>query len=319
MPATTSEPGSAGMPRVTVFGPNPLLTVAIEPRAGDAGGDDIHLHAGGQGVWVSRSAATLGAEPLLCGFVGSETGTVLAPLLESLPGELHLIPTTGPSGCYVVDRREGTRRVVSQSWSTPPSRHEIDDLFSATCAAALASDALVVCNPFPEGVLPLELYANLVADARGNDVPVYVDLSSPRLDSALEGRPDLVKLNDWELAEFVAGPVDTPARLSAAARRIRERGAATVVVTRGERPALVIDGERERELAAPRLERGYREGCGDAMMGAMAALLASGEALDHALVLGAAAGAATFLRHGLATGKRDVIEELAERVRLTER
>jgi hypothetical protein len=34
-------------------------------------------------------------------------------------------------------------------------------------------------------------------------------------------------------------------------------------------------------------------------------------------VLGAAAGAATFLRHGLATGTLEVIEELARRVTLT--
>ena len=137
------------VPRITVFGPHPLLTVAIERRPGDsAGGDDIHLHAGGQGVWVSRSAATLGAEPVLCGFVGAETGQVLRPLLEALPGERHLVRTAGPSGCYVVDRREGSRTIVSQSWTTPPSRHELDDLFSATCGAALASDALVVGNPF---------------------------------------------------------------------------------------------------------------------------------------------------------------------------
>jgi hypothetical protein len=54
------------------------------------------------------------------------------------------------------------------------------------------------------------------------------------------------------------------------------------------------------------------------MMGAMAAVLARGDGLDRALVLGAAAGAATFLRHGLATGTEAVIEELADRVTLRE-
>ena len=307
------------MARITIFGPNPLLTVAIERRPGHpAEGDDIHLHAGGQGVWVNRSAAVLGADTVLCGFIGSETGNVLGPLLEALPGEKHLVRTEGPSGCYITDRREGERDLVSRSWSTPPSRHEIDDLFSATCSAALASDALVVCNPFPGDVLPLELYGNLVADVEGNSVPVYIDLSTPRLDSALAGRPTLVKLNDWELAEFVAAPVDTRDRLRDAAGLLRERGAKTVVVTRGGEPAYVLDRDRELELSPPHLERGYREGCGDAMMGAMAALLGSGESLNRALVVGAAAGAATFLRHGLATGTAEVVDELAERVSLSE-
>lgn len=306
----------ATAPRVAVFGPNPLLSVTVERRPGDGADDDIHLHAGGQGVWVSRSAGTLGAHPILCGLVGAESGAVLTALLEELPGERRLARTAGPSGCYVIDRREGGRRLVSQSWSTPPSRHEVDELFSTTCAAALGSDALVVGNPLPGDALPLELYANLVADARGNGVPVYVDLSSPRLDSALEGKPTITKLNDWELAEFVVGPVDTPDRLRRAAERLLDRGAATVVVTRGADPALVLDGDRAIELRAPRLERGYREGCGDAMMGAMAAVLARGEGLEQGLVLGAAAGAATFLRHGLATGTRPVIEELANQVEI---
>jgi fructose-1-phosphate kinase PfkB-like protein len=70
-----------------------------------------------------------------------------------------------------------------------------------TCAAALESDVLVVCNPYPGGLIPLESYGLVTADARENGVPVLVDLSSPRLDAALEARPDIVKLNDWELAE----------------------------------------------------------------------------------------------------------------------
>jgi 1-phosphofructokinase len=52
------------------------------------------------------------------------------------------------------------------------------------------------------------------------------------------------------------------------------------------------------------------------MMGALAARIAAGDEFEDALRLGAAAGAATFLRHGLATGSRQVIEELANRVEL---
>lgn len=69
-------------PRVTVFGPDPLLSVTIE-RAGT--GDEIHLHPAGQGVWVARTAAELGASPILCAFAGGETGHALTAQLETLP------------------------------------------------------------------------------------------------------------------------------------------------------------------------------------------------------------------------------------------
>ncbi len=310
---TATEPRSGGA-KLAVFGPNPLLSISIEQRAAE--GDDIHIHAGGQGVWVTRMAGELGAEPVMCGLLGGETGAVLRPLLEQLPGQLRLIETAGPSGCYVNDRRGGERELVSLAASPPPSRHEVDDLFSATCAAALDAGVLAVCNPYPAEALPLDLYGSLVADARANGARVLVDLSSPRLDSALEGSPDLVKLNDWELAEFVSGPVEG-ADLRSAAEELRRRGAGAVVVTRAERPTLVLREDEAWWLTPPHFDRGTREGCGDSMMGALAACFAEGRDWREALVIGAAAGAANFLRHGLGTGARQVVEDLSRQVELT--
>jgi 1-phosphofructokinase len=54
------------------------------------------------------------------------------------------------------------------------------------------------------------------------------------------------------------------------------------------------------------------------MVGAMAAMLAQGAELADAVRWGAAAGAANFLRHGLGTGSRTVVEDLLPRVELQE-
>jgi 1-phosphofructokinase len=300
--------------RIAIFSPNPLLTVTIEARA--PGRDDIHVHPGGQGVWAARAAGELGGEPILCGLSGGETGAVLEPLLAKLRGERRLVHSGGSSGCLVFDRRSDRRVLVSAMTAEAPSRHEVDDLFSLTCAAALESAALVICNPYPADAWPVDTYASLAADVGANGTPVLVDLSSPRLDSALEGRPHLVKINDWELAEFVCGPVDGPQRLLAAANQLRERGAANVIITRGDQPALVLYGDQASWLVPPRFDRGSREGCGDTMMGALAAGIGLGRPWDETLITAAAAGAANFLRHGLGTGARPVIEELAAQVEL---
>jgi 1-phosphofructokinase len=292
-----------------------MLSVTIEPMTAD-GGDDIHVHAAGQGVWVARMAAELGADPVLCGFIGGETGTVLRPLLEQMDVELRLVETAEASGCYLHDRRSGEREPIAQSAAMPPSRHEIDELFSGTVAAALDSGALALCGPYPSEALPLEIYGNLVADVKANGTPVLVDLSPPRLDSALEGKPDLVKINDWELAKYVTGPVDTRERMRAAAQRLIDAGAGAAIVTRAEEPAMVLRGDEAWELVPPRFERGSREGCGDSMMGALAACMAAGVEWEEMLRTGAAAGAANFLRHGLGSGSRSVVEDLAQRVEL---
>lgn len=296
-----------GRPRVTIFGPDPLLSVTLERRSER---DDVHLHPAGQGVWVARMAAELGADPILCGLAGGETGEVLRALLARMAGERRLIETHGSSGSYVIDRRDGERRVLANANRPAPLRHEIDDLVAATCAAALGSAAVVFCNPFPPEDLPGEVYASVAANAGAAGVPVVVDLSHPRLEHTLAHRPRVVKLNDWELAEYVCGPVDGP-RALAAIRRLREAGAQAVALTRAGAPILVSDGDEDPyEVVPPAFARGHHEGCGDAMTGALAAGLAAGLDLCDAIVLGAAAGSCNFLRHGLGTGTRAVVEEL---------
>ncbi len=308
-------PGSSALtpaPRVAIFAPHPLLTITLEREGPER--EQVHFHPGGQGVWVARMAACMGAEPVLCGFRGGESGELLDTLLRRLGGEQRLVDTASASGCYVTDRRSGERELLTCTLSDPPSRHELDELFSIVCAEAIADGWLVVTNPMPGESLPLEVYGDLIADARTGGCRTLVDLSTPRLNSALRGEPDLVKLNDWELAEFVCGPVSEPAELLTAAGRLRDEGAGTVVVTRGEHPALVLAGERAWWLKAPRLTHGFREGCGDAMLGALAATWARGESLERALEIGAAAGAANFLRHGLGSASREVVERLLDSV-----
>ncbi len=298
--------------RVVIFAPHPLLTVTLEQEGPER--EQVHFHVGGQGVWVARMAACLGAEPVLCGFLGGESGELMGGLLEKLTGQLRLVHTASASGCYVTDRRSGERQLLTCSLSDPPSRHELDELFSITCAEAIADGCLVVTNPMPGEALPLGIYCDLIADARASGCRTLVDLSPPRLESALVGEPDLVKLNDWELAQFVRGPVSEPSQLRAAAQRLRDQGAQAVIVTRGELPGLVLAGERAWALTPPSLKRGFREGCGDAMMGALAATWAQGEDFERAVVVGAAAGAANFLRHGLGSASREVVEKLVESV-----
>jgi 1-phosphofructokinase len=206
--------------------------------------------------------------------------------------------------------------MIAHSWSDPPSRHEADDLFSITCAAALQSRVLVVCGAVPPDALPPEFYSNLVADARAGDVTVLVDLASPWLDAALEAGPDVVKLDHWQLAEFIAGPVSEPHELCAAAEAVLERGARAVLVTHGGDPALVLRAEEAWQLIPPHFEGGAGEGSGDAMVGALAAGFANGLGWEETLRLGAAAGATNYLRHGLGTGSGDVVRDLVNRVGL---
>jgi 1-phosphofructokinase len=301
----------AGRPRVAVFGPSPLLEVSIEPVDADAGTSRIRVLPGGQAVWVSRMAATMGSAVTMCGLYGGEVGDLLTPMLDREPFELRL-GATSTTGCFVVDQRGEPAIEVASDWASPPSPTEVDDLLATTLETAADADMLVVCNPMPGQALPLGTYTRLVAAATARGVPVLVDLSTPRLDAALRGGPAVVKLNDWELAELVRAPVDEPSEREMALRRLAEMGARRVVETRGPDTVVAVDEDEVVELTPPVVGYGRAAGCGDAMTGAMAAGLAEGMAWLEAVRMGMAAGAAHY--RGRGESSRSVIEHLAQQV-----
>lgn len=250
---------------------------------------------------------------MMCGLVGGEAGRLLAPMLARLPFECRLVDARADSGRFIVDQRHEPATEVASEWARPPTDAEVDDLLAVTLAASRGADLLVVCNPMPGEALPLDVYSMLVASSVHRGQQVVVDLSTPRLEAALRGGPAVVKLNDWELAEVVRAPVDTPSARQAAVARLVAFGADRVVVTRG--PSTVVAFDRDgstHELAPPRVGDGRAAGCGDAMTGAMAASLAQGTPWLDAVTVGMAAGAAHF--RGRGESSRAAIEDLAREV-----
>ena len=61
-------------------------------------------------------------------------------------------------------------------------------------------------------------------------------------------------------------------------------------------------------------DRSWPSTCADSLTGAIAAAWARGLPLREALVLGAAAGAGNYPRHGIGTGRREVVEQLVAHV-----
>ena len=138
------------------------------------------------------------------------------------------------------------------------------------------------------------------------------DLSGGRLEAALEGGVDLLKVSDEELE--ADGRLSKAGSLTAAIDALVSGGAVNVVVTHAHQPTLAsINGRRVR-VSPPTLEAVEPKGGGDSYTAAMAAAVAHGRTLVEALELGAAAGALNVTRRGLASGRQDLIERLAAMV-----
>lgn len=308
------RPGTGG---VCVLDPTPLLTVTIEDLAGS---DDLHLHAGGQGVWVARMALELGAPTVLVTAVGGEPGLLLRRLLEVEGLPARFVPTGTASAAYVHDRRGGDRAPLAEVPARPLTRHELDELFEVAVVEALVAGVCVLAGPRGEEAVEPAAYGRLAADVRANGGQVVADLDRAALDAALEAGVDVLKVSDEQVvAAGLAERADDEDHLAKAMHELRDRGADAVVVSRGPRPALALLDGNVLRVRAPRVRPADPHGGGDSITAGIAVGLAAGRPLADAVRLGLAAGTLNVTRHGLGTGGRDRIERLVPFIELDER
>jgi 1-phosphofructokinase len=295
---------------VVVFAPAPFLTVTVEPTEA---GDEIHVHAGGQGVWVAQMLSVLDVPVTLCGVFAGESGTVVELLLQQRDMQVRGVTSQVRGSAYVHDRRDGERRTVAHMDPEPLSRHDADELYGAMLAEGMNASVCVLTGSTRE-VVPVDAFRRLAADLRSNGRTVVADLSGEQLSAALEGGLTVLKVAHDELidAGWTAGDDDDA--LAHAMHRLVDAGTEHVVVSRAERGALLLSDGAVSEIGSPELEAFDHRGAGDSMTAGIAAGLAQGLAVVDAVSLGAAAGSVNVTRHGLASGDRATIDAIVPHI-----
>lgn len=295
---------------LSVFAPTVYLTITIE--AAPDGSDEIHCHAGGQGVWVARIMHNLGEQVVVHTPIGGETGIVVEGLIRHAGLGLRAVRVRSDTPSYLHDRRDGERHVLATTAPRPLSRHEVDNLYESTLVGAMAAGMLVVTGRPSVHSVPVRLYQRLGADLAAAAVPVLGDLHGEELDAFLRGGPiEVLKVSDEDLAQDGALADGSDGDIIAAIAGLLDRGVANVVVSRSSRPSLACFGGEVFECSVPLLATADHRGSGDSMTGALAVAMARGLSAAESLALACGAGAANVTRHGLGTADARLITELA--------
>jgi len=299
------------MSDVAVFAPSPVLTVTVEDHPN---GPDVHVHAGGQGVWQARMLRRLGVRVTLCSALTGELGRTLRHLLDEEGFNVSAVERDGRGAAYVHDRRSGERSTLIDAIGDPLGRHELDELFGIMLHESLAAGVAILSGPHGDLPIDPDVYRRLAADLSRAGVAVVVDLAGERMEAALSGGVRVLKVSDEELRADGRLEGDSPAAVMQAMRELRASGAETVIVSRAEQPLLLLDADGFLEASAPRLEVADHRGAGDSLTAGITAGIARGESPRTAITMAAAAAALNVTRHGLGTGDLEAITRLRDEV-----
>lgn len=257
-------------------------------------GASFAAHPGGKGANQAVAAARLGVPTAMIGCVGDDAWG--QSLLAGLQGEgidcAHVGKVPGASGCagILVDAVGDNIIAVATGANALLSPNQVERAGDAIARSKVLMTQLEI---------PLETVMTALKLAKEAGVITILDPAPAKtLTTELLALADYITPNALE-ASFLTG-IDVHCWNTAAqaARKLRNQGANTVLVTMGKQGAFFCGPAGEVRITAPRVAAVDATAAGDAFNGALAAALFRGVQPDIAADIAAAAGALAVAKAG---------------------
>jgi ribokinase len=258
-------------------------------------GDEFHTAPGGKGANQAVAAARLGAQVSMVGRVGRDA--FAESLLDNLAAAgvdytfvVHDPQAATGVALIAVDDAGQNSIIVASGANVRLSPADVDGAEAAIAGA----DALLL-----QLESPLETVTRAAEVARAHGVPVILNPAPARsLPGALLALVDVLIPNESETALLTGLPVGDPAEAEAAAAALRTLGVGTVILTLGERGALLAREDGAEYFPAFEVTPVDTTAAGDAFVGGFAVALAEGRSLAEAVQWGNGAGALATTKLG---------------------
>jgi len=269
----------------------------------------VTIGIGGKGANTARMVKQLGGTPVLLEFAGGANGRLLEQMLGTEGVAFRHVDVEGETRICQTLVEEGNPETTELVEEMPPiTSNDWKNMIGLCASLELSGSIVSISGKLPAGA-PVDAYAQIAALVRAQGGHVVLDAPNQPLLLALEHRPFVVKMNDVELLQTM-GEDD----LMVGCRALIERGAQSVLITRGSRTAYFVDARHALEIFPPRIEAVNPVGSGDAVTAGIAVALNGGKELAEAVIEGMACGAANALNLVSGLLKPEDVERLRSEV-----
>lgn len=268
-------------PKICVVGSCMIDLISRVPRLPKLGetmfGHEFHMGYGGKGANQAVMAAKLGAQVSMVAKLGRDVfgdGTLKNYQEQGIDTTHVRFDDTRFSGVapIFVDDRAQNFIVIVPGANLGLSPADVQD-----ARETIRASEILICQL----EIPVETTLEAFRTAKSANVRTILNPApaAPLPDELLQ-LTDICAPNETETELLTGLPVNTLAEAEAAARKLLARGPKTVILTLGERGALVADENTVESVPAIRVNAVDPTGAGDAFVGSLAVFL--GEGLEFA-------------------------------------
>ncbi len=271
---------------------------------------------GGKAADASWILGKLGVPTRALGFAAGSNGLRMESMLRERGVETDFVWVEGETrlNSVIVVPGEGQSTITSASPIVSPEH--LSEFTTRYQRALEGASCVVMGGSLPSGV-PVEFYAQAIAQAHTRRVPVIFDSSGPPLIAGVKSHPELIKPNLAELGDLLGEVPASRQEVQRAAAKLREQCGSNVIVTMGAQGAIAMFGEDSyfiHPLSAPVVSSA---GAGDGVLAGMALAYFRQEPLAYGLRHGFALAGAILRTLATADFLVEDYQELLPRIFIT--
>jgi len=279
---------------------------------------NLHLYAGGKGIDVSRAIHEMGGQTTAYGFIGGPAGRVVEILLdeEGVPFSFTPIEQETRTNFIITDTKTSKQTRIDAP-GPRISRKEFERFHRKTRQIRPRPALVVIGGSVPPG-LPLNIYYDMVMEAKGFKVRCLLDSEGQWLEEGMKAKPYLIKPNVHEAEMLLKIELPTEEAIIEAVLNLVDMGIEVVVISRGKDGLIAATKGRIVKATPPEVKVRSAIGAGDCTIAGLALRLAHEEPLIEACRLAVAMGTAAVLTPGTELCHKADVERLLPQIEVWE-
>ncbi len=271
------------------FNMDVVIKAERRPRKGETLiGQEFGMFSGGKGFNQATAAARLGADVVMIGRLGTDTfGDILMSASTEEKIDTNFVvrdAEVGTGVATIVIDAAGDNSIILVPHAN--MRLSVEDVERASAQIASADVLLLQLE------VPIEASRKAAEIAKANGAKVILNPAPAcELPDSFLAQVDILTPNEVE-TEFLSGlKVSDDEGAQRAAQVLLDKGISTVVLTLGDRGALLLTSDVRKLIPAYKVDVVDTTAAGDAFCGALATALAQGKTIEDAVAFANAAGA----------------------------